>query len=274
MNKQRLIILIASALGMLATFLPWMRVPLLGSMTGTSLPPRWEYNGWISLVLFGVPLAFSLSGDQKTKLTKNLLIAVSIFSILAFLNILAVYFDFKNETDGIRASIESGIYLTIIAALILIIFALKDLKLKFRIDISEKTIGIKFLFLFLTFIGMFSTFLPWAIMKLDGKDVKDYYTDLWYLSLLFVIPFFLFLSSGLTKKLSNRFFYSIIITLFCIVIYAIIIVFQNERYLRLYRDGLYNVIHRIELADCYLAISVGIISLVSAFYLKEKNNIS
>ena len=60
MNKQRLAILIVAGLGALATFMPWVKAPIVGTINGT------KGDGWITLVLFAVPLVISLLND-KTK---------------------------------------------------------------------------------------------------------------------------------------------------------------------------------------------------------------
>lgn len=57
MNKQRLAILILAGLGALATFMPWVKAPIVGTINGT------KGDGWITLALFAVPLVISLLND-------------------------------------------------------------------------------------------------------------------------------------------------------------------------------------------------------------------
>lgn len=47
MHNQRFAIVVAAGVGMLATFLPWFYVPIIGSVSGTT-----GAAGWITLVLF------------------------------------------------------------------------------------------------------------------------------------------------------------------------------------------------------------------------------
>ena len=58
LHNQRLAILAAAALGMLATFLPWVHVPILGAVSGA------RGDGWITLLFFLAPLKYSLAGNM------------------------------------------------------------------------------------------------------------------------------------------------------------------------------------------------------------------
>ena len=64
MNKQRLGILIVASLGVLATFLPWVKGPFF-TANGAQ-----RTDGWFTLALFAVPLVISLLND-KTKALKG-----------------------------------------------------------------------------------------------------------------------------------------------------------------------------------------------------------
>lgn len=66
MNKQRIGIIICAVAGMLCTFMPWVNVPIVGSVNGTS-----GNDGWITFCLFAVPLVVSLLGDQKINISLN-----------------------------------------------------------------------------------------------------------------------------------------------------------------------------------------------------------
>ena len=59
MHNQRLIVGVAAVFGMLATFLPWVHAPIVGSVSGTAGP-----DGWLSLLLFIPALSQSLSGSK------------------------------------------------------------------------------------------------------------------------------------------------------------------------------------------------------------------
>ena len=46
MHRQRLVIAVVAVIGMLATFMPWVSVPIAGTINGT------KSDGWITLALF------------------------------------------------------------------------------------------------------------------------------------------------------------------------------------------------------------------------------
>ena len=63
MHKQRLAIVIAAALGIVATFLPWVNIAFLGSVTGTN------GDGWFTLILFIAALVIGLLKDKSAPVT-------------------------------------------------------------------------------------------------------------------------------------------------------------------------------------------------------------
>ena len=131
MNKQRIGILIAAALGALATFMPWVKVPILGTINGT------KGDGWITFVLFLIPLLVTLLGDKskslKVGMTFGALIpsiiaaAVGIWKISDFKSLMAESQSDDNPFVNVFAqavSIEFGLYLVIIAGVLIPIIAL------------------------------------------------------------------------------------------------------------------------------------------------------
>ena len=62
MNKQRLVILILSIIGILAVFMPWVHLPFVGHANGTV-----GLTGWIIIALFGLTTLFCLSSDKTTR---------------------------------------------------------------------------------------------------------------------------------------------------------------------------------------------------------------
>ena len=56
LHKQRIILACIAGLGMLATFLPWVRAPIIGAVDGTA------GDGWITFVLFGLSLCLVFTG--------------------------------------------------------------------------------------------------------------------------------------------------------------------------------------------------------------------
>lgn len=135
MNKQRLAILIVAGLGALATFLPWVKAPIVGTINGT------KGDGWITFVLFAVPLIISLLKDKTTALKGGLLYGAIIPSILAgifgIFKIMDLNSIISEREDSPFArmlsagiSIEFGLYLVVLAGLLLPIlaFVVKDNK--------------------------------------------------------------------------------------------------------------------------------------------------
>ena len=131
MNKQRLAILIVAGLGALAAFMPWVKAPIVGKINGT------EGDGWITLVLFAVPLVISLLKDKTKALKGGLLYgaiipslvagAIGLFDINSIMSDIGGYNSFAKGL-GATVSIEFGLYLVVLAGIALPIFAflLKD----------------------------------------------------------------------------------------------------------------------------------------------------
>lgn len=145
MHKQRLSILIASGLGVLATFMPWVKVPLIGSMSGT------KGDGWITLILFTVPLVLSLLGDKTKELSGKQLLGAAIPGVIAamigiwkIIDFNAALSDIEDNpfTEALKAtvSIEFGLYLVILAGLALPVCGFLVTE---KIDIEEINLLVK-----------------------------------------------------------------------------------------------------------------------------------
>lgn len=139
MNKQRLAILILAGLGVTATFLPWVKAPILGAINGT------EGDGWITLVLFAIPLVISLLNDKATKIEGGPLFGAIIPSLVA--GVIGIYkiIDFNSTMSnigdnpfaqalGASISIQFGLYLVVLSGILLPICAVA---LKFNETKSE-----------------------------------------------------------------------------------------------------------------------------------------
>ena len=126
MNQQRLAILIAAGLGALATFMPWIRAPFIGTIAGS------QGDGWYTLALFSVAIVVSLLSDKTKRIEGGALYAAIIPSIIAALiGIQKIsYFssmmaDMKADMGdnpfamalGATVSIEFGLYLLVLAGL-------------------------------------------------------------------------------------------------------------------------------------------------------------
>lgn len=134
MHRQRLAMTIAAGLGVLATFMPWVNVPLIGSVPGT------QGDGWITLVIFAIALLPALANDRARPLVGTQLVAFAAAgAICAAIGIWKIL-DLKRAMGGIdesnpfaqalsaSVSIGFGLYLVVGAgiALVLLGFALKD----------------------------------------------------------------------------------------------------------------------------------------------------
>jgi ABC-type phosphate transport system permease subunit len=133
MNKQRLAILIVAGLGALATFMPWVKAPIVGTINGT------KGDGWITLVLFAVPLVISLLNDKTKALKGGPLYGAIIPSLVAGAIGVWKIIEFNSKMSdigdnpfakalGATVSIEFGLYLVVLAgiALPIVAFLIKD----------------------------------------------------------------------------------------------------------------------------------------------------
>jgi hypothetical protein len=119
MHASRIALIIASALGMLCTFLPWASMPFVGSIYGT------RGDGWISFVLCAVGLVLSLAGNRQSAQS----LASAIVSVLCGVAAAAVgVVDLVNLRNtladnpfGAAVSIGPGLYLLIVAGAVMAI---------------------------------------------------------------------------------------------------------------------------------------------------------
>ena len=122
-NKQRLVILISAALGMIATFLPWVNAPILGSIAGT------KGDGWFTFVLYLIPLVIALIGKQIEPIKAPIIYTAVIPSVIASIVGIWKIKDFNSvmgETDSSNSiseainastSIGFGLYLVVLAGI-------------------------------------------------------------------------------------------------------------------------------------------------------------
>lgn len=129
MSKQRLAILITSALGILSIFMPWITIPILGSMDGTKVK-----FGWMVLALFIVVLISSLLGNRNKSMRGGIFLLAVVPGILAAMAailqlVIIILGKFVDTGDPLQKAMAPvinggfGIYLAILAALAIPIFA-------------------------------------------------------------------------------------------------------------------------------------------------------
>ncbi len=127
MNKQKLFVVIAAAAGALGTFLPWVTVPLFGSINGT------QGDGWITLALFAITIVLAFIGNKEQRMAGGRFYLWLLPSVLASLMGIYKIIDFNSKMSeaggfGGAISIGTGLYLIIIAgiAALLLGFLIKD----------------------------------------------------------------------------------------------------------------------------------------------------
>lgn len=123
MNRQRLIILITAALGMSATFLPWITMPFdqdgysenITIMRGSDI-----LFGWLTFSLYAISLIFGILKEKQKPLNGTALYKAIVPSILA--SLIGVFFKpiFFQENEGVLGvinivgSIGYGLWLVIV----------------------------------------------------------------------------------------------------------------------------------------------------------------
>ncbi|HVZ97262.1 MAG TPA: SHOCT domain-containing protein [Chitinophagaceae bacterium] len=147
LNKQRKFILIASVLGIISVFLPWVSISVFGMSQSVN-----GFQGWgvVVFILFIVSLFVSLMGNQTEPLEgTNRLAAVACGIIILFSTIMGIKGS-KTSLDGglglVDANAGIGFILALISGLALVLFSLIFKKsndsLKKSIEGLKKSISI------------------------------------------------------------------------------------------------------------------------------------
>ena len=113
-NKQRLFIVIAAGVGVLATFLPWAKVSIFGlteSVSGLSTA------GWLSLLLYAGAGTMAFLGDKAVAVEKS---KMTVVLILGGLGVLFTLFKIIQISAESMISTAFGIYLAFLAGLALV----------------------------------------------------------------------------------------------------------------------------------------------------------
>jgi len=129
LNRQRFAVAVLAGGGMLATFMPWVHAPIVGSISGTA------GDGWITLALFIPAMVLALRGQKLQPLMGNARLGAVIPAGLAGLIGFYKVIDFKSRMSGVdrnnpfaeamAASVQIGLglYLLIVAAAALVAVA-------------------------------------------------------------------------------------------------------------------------------------------------------
>ena len=125
MNNQRIAILFAAGLGMLATFLPWIHVPIVGSIDGI----HGKGHGWFTFILYLITLIIYVVSKQSEPVSGTRIIIAVTTSLYASMRGLSEISQFNSEFNGKNSvnpfakaliesvSIEVGLYLVILAGI-------------------------------------------------------------------------------------------------------------------------------------------------------------
>lgn len=136
MNKQKLYILISSIVGILAAFMPWATVSAFRQSIYNAAGIAGD--GKITLVLFGIICALCFVGNKQEKFTKQFEYGVIVLGIL---NIVVFIVLLINANEVVRrfgafgnVSVAHGAYLTFLAALAVVLFAIEQLQLVNKVE--------------------------------------------------------------------------------------------------------------------------------------------
>lgn len=110
MNKQRKLMLIFSLIGLIAMFLPWVRISFLGM--GTSVNGMHDMGIVIFICFLGCGL-LSLAGKQDLALDKSMWLISLILSGVAALIMIIFFF----KSTDVMSFLSFGFYISAIAAL-------------------------------------------------------------------------------------------------------------------------------------------------------------
>ena len=109
-NKQRLFIVIAAGIGVIATFLPWASF-IFGSVSGL------QTYGWLSMLLYAGAGAIAFLGEKELAVEKSKMMIVVILggagALFSLIKIIQIF-----STNMLSAGF--GVYLSLLAGLALV----------------------------------------------------------------------------------------------------------------------------------------------------------
>lgn len=130
MQKQRVIVVVASALGMFSSLLPWMNAPIVGAMPGTSMP---HGGGWIALGVCSVALLGALGRGAMPAWSRlaSSCAGLAALGVATWQIVLVVRAKAEMRADGAplseamasAVSIGAGLYLLAAAAIAILVAA-------------------------------------------------------------------------------------------------------------------------------------------------------
>ena len=121
MHNQKIVLIISAIVGVIATFLPYMK----SWFNSVSLMDTQDGTGYIIIVAFVISLIVALLGDHKKAIKKGHLAGTIIPGVIP--GVLLLGFVLNVSNDNLLNSLtdfEIGFYLVIIASLAILIFGL------------------------------------------------------------------------------------------------------------------------------------------------------
>jgi hypothetical protein len=125
MHKQRIAVMVAALLGIIATFLPWATIPLVGTIAGSEVT-------FLTLGLCAVALILALLGDRSQPVASGMRIGIAVLGLLTGAYGAYQIMDMNKAVDRMAgmeggaeiasgAAVGIGLYLVIAAGFLLLI---------------------------------------------------------------------------------------------------------------------------------------------------------
>jgi hypothetical protein len=125
MHKQRVAIIIASVIGIVATFLPWVKA--MNAMGNISIDGTHEgvgRVGWFTLLLFGITVIIVLIGDKQKAISRgHAFYGAIVPSIIAAL-VGGIHIMQMLDDLAIGEQLGIGIYLVVFAGIAVLVVAI------------------------------------------------------------------------------------------------------------------------------------------------------
>jgi hypothetical protein len=156
LDIEKRLFLIAAGTGILATFLPWYHVPILGSVWGAS------GDGWITFALFGAVVGVVLLTERSQPLLNGSRLACLIAGLLAAVvgiwKILSLNELAEHRSRARLVTVGIGVYLVIGAGITTLAAAGRPLLRLFAAQAGARD----YLLVGTAGLGMIASFLPWT----------------------------------------------------------------------------------------------------------------
>jgi hypothetical protein len=124
MNRQRKLILIAAAIGIISVFLPWITISMFGMNQNINGFHGWGILAFLAFVVTGV---VALVGNQTSALDKGLWFLAIACGAVALLSVIIAIASSSGSPDGglglVDAGIGVGTYMAIATSLAIVIIA-------------------------------------------------------------------------------------------------------------------------------------------------------